>query len=76
MYYHWSIIQYNTIQYNFIDSIESSVNQTHIDQKDIRFPLIKDKNTAEAEENYFECPFDFEFALLWKRLNFFRREIR
>ena len=31
---------------------------------------------AEAEENSFECPFDFEFALLWKRLNSFRREIR
>ena len=30
----------------------------------------------EAEENSFKCPFDFEFALLWKRLNFFRREIR
>ena len=46
-----------------------------IDQNDIRFPFIKDKNMAEAEENSFECPFDFEFALLWKRLNFFRREI-
>ena len=47
-----------------------------IDQNDIRFPFIKDKNMAEAEENSFECPFDFEFALLWKRLNLFRREIR
>ena len=46
-----------------------------IDQNDIRFPFIKDKNMAEAE-NSFECPFDFEFALLWKRLNFFRGEIR
>ena len=46
------------------------------DQNDIRFPFIKDKNMAEAGENSFECPFDFEFALLWKRLHFFRREIR
>ena len=46
-----------------------------INQNDIRFPFIKDKNMAEAEENSFECPFDFEFALLRKRLNFFRREI-
>ena len=35
-----------------------------VDQNDIRFPFIKDRNMAEAEENYFECPFDFEFALL------------
>ena len=35
-----------------------------IDQNDIRFPFIKDQNMAEAKENsYFECPFDFEFAL-------------
>ena len=35
-----------------------------IDQNEIRFPFIKDQNMAEAEENsYFECPFDFEFAL-------------
>ena len=47
-----------------------------IDQNDIRFPFIKDKNMTVAEENSFECPFDFKFALLWKRLNFFRRKIR
>ena len=34
-----------------------------IDQNDIRLPFIKYKNMAEAE-NSFECPFDFEFALL------------
>ena len=47
-----------------------------IDQNDIRFLFIKDKNVVEAKENSFKCPFDFEFALLWKRLNFFCREIR
>ena len=45
-----------------------------IDQNDIQY--IKDKNMVEAEDNSFKCLFDFEFALLWKRLNFFRREIR
>ena len=45
-----------------------------LDQNDIRFPFIKDKNMAEAEENSFVCPFDFEFALLWKLLNFIRRD--
>ena len=37
-----------------------------IDQNDIWFPFIKDKNVAEVEENSFKCHFDFEFALLWK----------
>ena len=39
-----------------------------IDQNDIRFPSIKDESMTVAEENSFECPFVFEFALLWKRL--------
>ena len=49
-----------------------------IDQNDIRFPFIKDKNInmTVAEEKSFECPFVFDFALLWKRLNFFSTEIR
>ena len=47
-----------------------------IDHDNNQFPFIKDENLAEAEENSFECPFDFEFALLRKRLNFFRTEIR
>ena len=34
-----------------------------IDQNDIWFPFIKDQNMAVAQENSFECPFDFEFAL-------------
>ena len=41
-----------------------------IDQNYIRFTFIKDENIAEADVNSFKCPFDFEFALLWKRPSF------
>ena len=65
-------IQYSTIQYNTTLLIPSNrLSIKLIDQNDIRFPFIKDKNMAEAGENSFECPFDFKFPLLWKRLNFF-----
>ena len=35
-----------------------------IDHDNNQLPFIKDENLAEAEENSFERPFDFEFALL------------
>ena len=48
---------------------KSSVNQTHRPKRHPVPVYQRLKIISEAEENSFECP------LLWKRQNFFRREI-